>query len=222
MKHSARALQTPFTLSEQKLKNLGRSISSGAWGRLHCKYLQNSQQRLLEHEHPAVEAHLTKPGRIRHSVMSFLTMGAILHIMVTASVVTSSLLSGAVSSMRMGHNLVSTLNCSINSCSSRASKSTWLIFLTSLFWSARYHTTMGSKRLEKVYEMEGQFSWQNRATRGTCSIISAHMFGSASSANMLILSKTATQSLSLSQSSLRVSCRPWATIYLLCTFSVVA
>lgn len=48
----------------------------------------------------------------------------------TASVFTSSLLSGAVSSMRTGHTLVSTSNRSINSCSSRASKAAWLVFLT--------------------------------------------------------------------------------------------
>ena len=132
-------------LLEQSWKNLGSNISSVAFW---PTTLQISPKlaaqtfwmwNILQSQHI-----LQNLGRVRCSVMLFPTMGAIFHVTATASVFTSSLLSRSVSSMRTRHTLVSTSNRSINSWSNRASKAAWLVFLTWLFWPARYLNTIGS------------------------------------------------------------------------------
>lgn len=85
----------------------------------------------------------------------------------TASVFTSSLLSGAVRSIRTGHTLVSTSYLSMSSCSNRTNNAAWLVFLT-------YH----KKTTEPKNSKRGFFVWINVLYFGSCTYILSHTYTS--------------------------------------------
>lgn len=80
------------------------------------------------------DVHFRKHGSIAATptiqANAILYSSTLLLLTATASVFTSSLLSGAVRSIRTGHTLVSTSYLSMSSCSSRTNNAAWLVFLT--------------------------------------------------------------------------------------------
>lgn len=80
-----------------------------------------------------IDVHLWKHGSMATPTIqanAVLYSSTLLLLTATASVFTSSLLSGAVKSIRTGHTLVSTSYLSMSSCSSRTNNAAWLVFLT--------------------------------------------------------------------------------------------
>lgn len=155
-------------------------------------------------------------GKTRCFVTLFPTMEASCPLS-TASVTLSSSLGRTTSSMRTEHTLVSTSN-PISSCSNNRKNCPTGFPVRKDYSDVQDSSNHIGSIWKKAYGVEGQFSWQNSAVCGICSITSALTVGSESS-NLLGLSKPTMQPLSSQQPSLRASSKLHTII---CLFSLVA